>query len=794
MTDRSNLISLFTNRTPQKQGKFDITLLPLNLSEGRNIGDLSGLYLFTAPKKTETSREADILIVLFHVDNMHVPEVRLNEWANILSDAYFSARGSFTMGVTAAVKQLALFLSKETKGQIFPTIFMNAAVLRDRSVLLAHAGPVHSTIISADHVQNFNNQTSLPIQANNNELSFFTADVSSEDIILLCPRVPHDWTNSSIMEVTGDSPLNAIRFLLDRSGGNLQAAVIQLKAGKGKVSFRTKPTITANVQPSYSEKEEIPGQRRRRSSDVITPYSEELPSGIIRTDAPLLRQRNNSEFFREFGNQQPKMDSHENDEKTASPDDSVSDETTRNDTSLTGERELPGSGSVPYRFTELTDDGPVKKPKDTVSSSRIKRKNKPEKKDKKAGKAPRQLNFGRLLLYLFCGLMIPIIVVSALFFVYSGRSKSQLHREYLTKAVDTAQTAIQETDLKEQEALWTKVVSYTELAMNYGSSPAARDLLRESMQRIDSINGGIQTVYTYANSSKLPQNMNITEFAASGQYTYALDSTSGSVLRFVSSGTGLSLDNSFTCIPGNYPELGKENSSVQVGALVDFVILPSGSPHGFIAAGVDADGNVLYCSGYKSSQSGKLQKPATEKFMVKALTFYENAMYVLDTQASAVWEYIYSNADGFSYEPTNYYGSYSPYLSDVTDFSMYKEYSYFLRSNGTLLLCDFTGYRPDCRDITNIQNPNGTNYLDFSLHHFSKIMMNSSPDNSVYIMDSKMQSVLNLSAKANFIRYIVPNRSIEEISQFSNATAFGITGQNRLLWGFNNDLYIGNMP
>ena len=61
-------------------------------------------------------------------------------------------------------------------------------------------------------------------------------------------------------------------------------------------------------------------------------------------------------------------------------------------------------------------------------------------------------------------------------------------------------------------------------------------------------------------------------------------------------------------------------------------------------------------------------------------------------------------------------------------------------------------------------------------------------------MDAKLQSVLNLSAKGNFIRYIVPNRTIEDLSQFSMATGFGITGQNRLLWGYKNDLYIGNMP
>ena len=239
---------MFGKREPSQGGIFDINILPMNLSEGRNIGDLSGLFVFTAPPKAGNNRQNDILFILFYVDNMQIPNSRMKQWAVILSDTYFSSRGSFTMGMSSAVKKLSAFLEKETQGQIMPTIFMNASVLRERTLMIAHAGPVHSTIISSDKVQNFNNESCLPIQLKNNELSFFTADVHSEDIILLCPEVPTDWTNSAILEVTGDSPLNAIRFLLDRSGGNLQAAVIQLKRGKGQITIRSKTAITANVE------------------------------------------------------------------------------------------------------------------------------------------------------------------------------------------------------------------------------------------------------------------------------------------------------------------------------------------------------------------------------------------------------------------------------------------------------------------------------------------------------------------------------------------------------------------
>ena len=776
---------LLGKHTPAQQGIFDINILPMNLSDGRNIGDLSGLFVFTAPNKTDSNRQNDILFILFNVENQEVPNSKLKTWASTLSDSYFSSRGSFTMGMASAVKKLSALLAKETQGRIMPTIFMNAAVLRERTLMIAHAGPVHTTIISSDSVQNFSNESCLPIQLKNNELSYFKANVHTEDIILLCPNVPEDWTNAAILDVTGDSPLNAIRFLLDRSGGNLKAAVIQLKRGRGQISIRSKTSITANV--NQERKPESPSEDFNQSDTLLRKKTAE--------DKPLFRKRKPAELFQ----------SDEPENKAESPAENAADsgaastpgednETEQTEAaSLTGEQELPGAEDLPYDFSAPepeTEKKPPAKPNTQQTTVR-----KQPNSSKKTPAKKKKFNFKRFVLILLCGLLIPVIVVSVLFFIYSGRSKDQLHREYLTYAVAAAQKAMQADSSKSREALWTETLTYTEQALVYGSSPAASDLRKQAMTQLDSINGGISTVYTYANQSKLPQGLTITEIQAAGQYTYALDSTSGSIIRFIASGNGITQDNSFTCNPGNYEELGsEEKNTIQVGAIVDFTLLPSGNPHNFVLAGIDKDANVLYCSGFKDNQAGKLPKPGTGKFEIKAITYANNAMYVLDTQASAVWEFLFSSSDGFVFEPSNYYGSYSPFLSDIIDFTMYKEYTFFLKDNGALMVCDYTGYRPSCTNISEVKSTDGTAYIDMTKHNFKKIFLNSSPDNSIYIMDAKLQSLLNLSTKMNFIRYIVPNRTSEEISQFSNATAFGITGQNRLLWGYKNDFYIGNMP
>lgn len=786
----------FGQRRDRKLAGFDINLLPLNLSDGRNIGELSGLFLYTAPKKTEKSRQSDIFIVLIHVDNTRPDDRQLREWAEILSLAYFSARGSLTMGVSAAVKALADHLAKSKKIKVMPVIFLNIAVLHERSLLAAHTGPVNTTVISSDHVQNFCNEASLPLQLKNNELSFFSADVHSEDIILLCPYVPADWTNASIMEVASDSPLNAIRFLLDRSGGNLKAAVIQLKTGTGQILYRTRTTITANIKPEFDDKlERMPETGRRRSSDVVSRSAYISGANDPGPEKPLFRQRRSSEFFDEQNNNIP-------DSGKAAEVSEISGTETDNPDSLTGEKELPGSQTLEFRFKELPT---VKKPEFDAEDTTIHEENSTDDAGsaaelpdvrfikKKSGKTKKR-NIGQLLLIIAGGVLIPLAVVFILFLIYSGRSQNQIQRDYLNRAVQSAREALTETVPKQQEALWTDTVNYASRAAGYGKSETASALRRQAIEQLDRINGGISTVYNYASSSMLPRGLNITEIAASGQYTYALDSTSGAVLRFVSSGSGLALDSSFSCQPGVYRELGSDASNIQVGPLVDFAVLPAGSPHSFVLAGVDAKANVLYCSGFTENRAGKLIQPEIERLSVDAVTFLGNSLYILDTQASAVWEYIYSKSDGFNFEPSNYYGSYSPYLTDAVDFTMYKDYAYFLRSNGTLLICDYTAYRPDCRPMTEIQNEDHTAYVDLSLHNFKKIMVNSSPDNSIYLMDSKLMTLLNISVKGNYIRYIVPNRTSADLAQAASATGFGITGQNRLLWSYKNDLYIGNMP
>ena len=79
-------------------------------------------------------------------------------------------------------------------------------------------------------------------------------------------------------------------------------------------------------------------------------------------------------------------------------------------------------------------------------------------------------------------------------------------------------------------------------------------------------------------NEKLENLKNNPEILASGQYTYALDAKSGSVLRFSASGNGLALDNNFTCNPGVYPDLNDKNYPLSVTGNADVNVEIFSSP------------------------------------------------------------------------------------------------------------------------------------------------------------------------------------------------------------------------
>lgn len=825
---------------------FDLNILPMNLINNRNLGELPGLQVFSAPKKCDKSRQNDVLIVLISSGNLHQYDQELAVWGKIISNGYFSARGSFTMGINAAVKKIGDYLQKTCPGMVLPNVVINMIVMRDRTLMIGHTGPANTTIVYADHIDNFSNELSIGFGQGEQNVRFYQAEIHSGDLILMCPYIPKGWTNEAILDATSESPLNVVRYLLDQAHGNLQGAVIQVKAGHGEILYRYKPPISTNIALGFeNDPERKPEILEKQSTDTkktANLLSSEKAVSLIdkpgvlmgndqESERPLYRLRVPFESLPDFnplenitrGNQLHEEYVTKSDEESNGTTEKFVQEGTDN-LKVPDEKSSSSDAQKAEELGTFSDAGSTEAensvdsrhdPSDpaipdqrTLSArERIARKKLSLNDNALNEKTIKKKNTKNLILLLVFGFLIPICTALIFFFIYSGRGKNEIYRESLGLAVDTAKVAVQQADPVLRRISWEKVLEYLDEADQYGSSKASTDLRYQSYAELESIEKGKQTIYHYALSNQLPNGTNLIRIESTPQYVYALDQTTGSILRFFIYSNGLTLDNSFQCKPGTYPiykKPGSESSPLDqtdsqateqelvVKNLIDFVILPTGEFGNITLAAIDGEANLLYCAAEGKNSAVHLETPPIGWLGLDGLFFASKTLFVLDARNEAIWKFDFLDDDGFSTEPKSYFGAGAPSMRDVVDFVVYGDYSYLLRSNGTLIFCDYTGYDPACSYIFELKNAEGQ-LIDLTKKHMIQIRMNASPDTSLYLMDEKRQSVINMTLKLNLIRYIVPDRFAGE-GGGKIVTGFGLLNTSNIVWASGSDLYIGQMP
>ncbi len=86
---------------------FDLYLLTLNIASGQEKGDLPGLLAAPAPKRCDRSRAGDLLLAQFTLaGGSPLAEEQVEKLLQNTAGAYFSARGSATAGLRAAIEDL----------------------------------------------------------------------------------------------------------------------------------------------------------------------------------------------------------------------------------------------------------------------------------------------------------------------------------------------------------------------------------------------------------------------------------------------------------------------------------------------------------------------------------------------------------------------------------------------------------------------------------------------------------------------------------------------------------------
>ena len=340
----------------------------------------------------------------------------------------------------------------------------------------------------------------------------------------------------------------------------------------------------------------------------------------------------------------------------------------------------------------------------------------------------------------FVAILIPLIVVTIASVVYIRYGRSVQYEEYLIQARDARAQVQGITDPALQREAWQRELFYLDKAESYNQTSETQSLRQEAQSNLDKLQGITRLQFQPVLDTGV--GVQISRLAANENDLYLLDAQHGGVLHIALTSSGFQQDSSFNCAPGSY-------GAYTVGALVDILALPINNSLNAALLGVDAAGNLLYCSSGNVPQAIPLPPPDTNWKRVTAFTMDSGNLYVLDAQAHAVWVYV--GKDGaFVDRPYFFFGGQIPSLDDAIDLAVSGDDLYILHSDGHLSTCSYSRIQTvptRCVDPAPFVNPFPA-YKDvnlFSQAHFTQMMFMPAPDSALLLLDSDGQGVFRFA-------------------------------------------------
>ena len=225
---------------------FDITILPLFLSAGREQSELPGLFVVGAPRKAVRLRAQDQLMLFLSLVNIAPSKepvfspAQQQEMLSRLAETFFTTSGSVTAGMRAVVTRLNDFLLSRNlrapgEGQV--TGSLNLAVLHSSTLLLAHTGATQSLLLGKAQVQQFDDRAGGRGLGLSKQIvpRFYQTTLEPGDLLLICTAPPASWTPRALAGSTQLSLDHLRRRLLGQVGGDMNAAVLKFQTGKGQI-------------------------------------------------------------------------------------------------------------------------------------------------------------------------------------------------------------------------------------------------------------------------------------------------------------------------------------------------------------------------------------------------------------------------------------------------------------------------------------------------------------------------------------------------------------------------------
>lgn len=783
---------------------YDLKILPLFQVEKEIKSDHPGLNVALPPRRASRRRSEEKLIL--HLSLQGNAPLSLRGKAQLLEklgDVFFEADGSTTSALRNVGEVLNKFLlDRNLRGSsrgIQAAGILTQVVVKPSRVIIAQSGAAHAFKITPEEVDElYDLDLSGPGLGLGRmpKIRYHQWDIESGNLILIAPEVPSSWTEAALRNLPRMKSEVIFNRLFHRIEDDLDAVLIQVDEGEGKVRV---------LRPLLEEEGKTVSQNEPRESEIdpakavkdqaTPPYTASSPD---QTNDP-------DEIF-------PKVSVADAREGSAAVDE------TGDDQQIPREEEFPGP-LKPELGPELIEKAEEREPGLSAASSAS---------PFRASLVETILSLqvwpllGTLLRSVWNALdevwrnirtlatrmlpdeellnlppwvlgliavMVPLVMVTFGSFFYVNRGRDRLYQE----AYQQAQTLIQEAELAaspgDRYQALSSALESIRLARSYKTSEEIAELFQQVRGEVDSLDLITRLDYKPLFMRGLGSDVSISEIVVtSWNDLYLLNENDGTVIWAQSNADGYTIKRDFTC--------GPASGHKEIGALVDIVAHSSAKEDQAAILGIDSSHTMIYC--YTDPEEPPVLFEDTSYSLargpVEAITLSISSpenLYILDPQKRAIWiEYQSENY----HEGSEYFGAIdSPPMKDVIDLATNGSELYLLHADGYLTKCvkETPTSNPQCQTPFEFSDPReGMESGPFIAGaKFNSMFLKGSPGMALYLLDPDKMAVYRFSTQLELQKQYRPQlNSIED-----KAGTFTVTMSDRIYLAVGNQVYTAQL-
>lgn len=786
---------------------FDLSLLPFPISSpGSPL--YPGFLVIQPPRKPARGRENDILILYFKLHGKsNITGTGLKAWLENKAAIYHHNSGTVTSGIRSIFEEINQDLIERNSrfakenGQVSGSL--KVMVLKKDILYVAVCGAGSAIQVTGNEVQyvidDEDSGRGLGFKQKMN-VRFNQTNVKNGDLLFFVNDPPDFWTDDQFSGGPSLTNEAVYRRLFSAGIGDAQGVMVRFREGDGKLTMikmhsgerviagmppvqeagKETPASSAAVPPFTKQpdaKEDLRANRTTVKSGIAVPQaeppdqSEKQPLILRRTDPQESRARRGQPQYEEAPAAAAEPEQARQAEKRPQAEANIP---------------WPKTGDVKAAVGGVLRKGAAATGKTESWVKSTLQKILP-------GPADQPLSFSKAVL-VFIAVAVPVIIVAIAASLYIRNGRSSLFDGYMAEAQLLATQAASQTDASTRQSDLKQSLYWLEKADEYGSSDDSTALRQSVQSQLDDLEGVTRIDMVSAIGGVLPTGTSISQLVVTGTDLYALDSNTGTVLRFFLSGSEYQQDSAFDCGPS-------KNSSLSViGNLVDMVPISTDNGYGASLLAVDAHGKLEYCVAGESGYIVSLAAPDMGWVSISSISISQGNLYVLDIRGNAVYRF-----EGSEYEflgaPTLFFDNEIPSLTQAVDIEVVGYELYILRSDGEMVECTYSPLKDmkstECKDPAAYNdNRSGENVTTttFPGTSFSQMRITLSPDSSLYLLDSTETAIYHLSYARNLQGVMYPRMADGESIDKYTPTAFTVSSNRQVFMAFGGLIYYGQMP